>query len=257
MATERERAIIGSFIGLADRLVDDYDVVDLTTELTEDCTRLLNVKAAGLLLADAGGVLHLLAATSEQAHTLEAFQLQREQGPCLDCYTTGQPVSVADLNAEASRWPRFVEVAAEQGFASVHAIPMRLRRHRLGALGLFGAATGALDGDDLTLAQGLAHVASIAIAQKGPLHDDANPVPALSAAVASRALVEVAKGVLAATYDVDMQEAFSRLREYAHRHHRRLTDVARDVVAGDPHIRRQLLSALGAPSLLDGVSWPR
>ena len=250
MAAERERDIIRSFIGFADRLVDDFDVVDLTTQLTEDCARLLDVSAVGLLLADASGVLHVLAATSQQAHTLEAFQLQREQGPCLDCYTTGQPVSIADLSEEASRWPRFVEVAAQQGFASVHAIPLRLRRYRLGALGLFGAATGALNDDDLTLAQGLAHVASIAIAQDSPLRDDADPVASLSVAVASRALVEVAKGVLAGTHDLDMQEAFTRLRDYAHKHRRRLTDVARDVVAGEPGIRRVLLAELGYAGLV-------
>ena len=118
MDTSREGEIVRSFIRFADRLVDDYDVLDLTTQLTEDCARLLDVAAAGLLLAKHGGVLHLLAATSEQARTLEAFQLQREEGPCLDCYHTGQPVSVADLSTEISRWPRFAELAADQGFAS-------------------------------------------------------------------------------------------------------------------------------------------
>ena len=127
MTDQREHAIIESFISFADRLVDDVDVLDLTTELAEDCARLLNVAAAGLLLADPGGVLHLLAATSEEARKLEAFQLQRDEGPCLDCYQTGKPVSVADLRIHAQRWPRFAAVAVEQGFASVHAIPMRLR----------------------------------------------------------------------------------------------------------------------------------
>jgi len=250
MDASREREIIRSFIRFADRLVDDYDVLDLTTQLTEDCGRLLNVAAAGLLLADAGGVLHLLAATSEQARAVEAFQLQREEGPCLDCYHTGQPVSVADLSAEISRWPRFVAVAAEQGFASVHAIPLRLGRQLLGALGLFGAAAGALDDDDLTLARGLAHVASIAIAQDSHPSDRASLLPGLQAAVASRALVEVAKGVLAETHTLDMQEAFARLRDYAHRHQQRLSDVAREVVAGEPDTRRLLLTELGDPALV-------
>lgn len=245
MATDREREVIRSFINLADRLVDDYDVVDLTTQLTQDCARLLDVSASGLLLADAGGVLHLLAATSEQAHTLEAFQLQREEGPCLDCFLTGQSISVTDLSSEAARWPRFVKVAAEQGFASVHAIPLRLRGHRLGALNLFGSRVGDLNEDDLRLAQGLAHVASIAIVHGDSLRDDAIVAPSLNAAVAGRALVEVAKGVLAGTHSLDMQEAFNRLRNYAHQRQLRLTDVARDVVAGKSDTRRELLAELG------------
>ncbi|MGI8591734.1 MAG: GAF domain-containing protein, partial [Nakamurella sp.] len=161
----RESEIIAAFTGLADRLVDDYDVVDLTTQLAEDCARLMDVAAVGLLLADATGVLHLLAATSEEARKLEAFQLQRDEGPCLDCYRSGARVSVADLQTEKARWPRFAASAAQEGFASVHAIPMRLRHARLGALGLFGIEPGTLGDDDLQLARGLAHVASIAIVQ--------------------------------------------------------------------------------------------
>src|SRR6476661_4631352 len=107
-------------------------MIDPTVQLARDCARLLDVAAAGLLLADAGGFLHLLAATSEEARKVEAFQLQREEGPCLECYQTGAPVSVPDLTAQKGRWPRFIAVAAEQGFASVHAIPLRLRGDRLG-----------------------------------------------------------------------------------------------------------------------------
>src|ERR1700712_462146 len=155
MTDPREQDIIEAFISFADRLIDDVDVLDLTTELTRSCARLLDIAAVGLLLADAGGVLHLLAATSEEARKLEVFQLQRDEGPCLDCYQTGKSVSVADLRQEPQRWPRFTAVATEQGFASVHAIPMRLRDERLGVLGLFGTTPCALNDQDLQLAQGL------------------------------------------------------------------------------------------------------
>jgi len=232
MTEQREHDIIESFIRFADRLIDDVDVLDLTTELTRDCARLLDVAAVGLLLADPGGVLHLLAATSEEARTLEAFQLQRDEGPCLDCYQTGEPVNVADLRTETQRWPRFTAVAAEQGFASVHAIPLRLRDERLGALGLFGTTPGTLNDDDLKLAQGLAHVASIAIAAVTNAPERSDILAALRTAVAGRAVVETAKGVIAHTHDVDPQEAFNRLRDHAHQQHRHLADVARDVVSG-------------------------
>lgn len=232
MAHNRETSIIEAFSGLTDRLVDDYDVVDLTTQLTEDCATLLNVEAVGLLLADAGGVLHLLAATSAQARKLELFQLQRDEGPCLDCYHTGDPVSVADLRAEASRWPTFAASAEQQGFRSVHAIPMRLRRERLGAMGLFGTQPGDLRTEDLRLAQGLAHVASLSIVRSDP-DDRARTLLALQAAVASRSAVETAKGVLSEKLGVTMDEAFTRLRSYADREGRRLTEVARHIVTGD------------------------
>ena len=234
MATDqREQDIIDSFVGFADRLIDEVDVLDLTTQLTRDCARLLDVAAVGLLLADPGGVLHLLAATSEEARKVEAFQLQRDEGPCLDCYRTGAPVNVPDLHAEQGRWPRFTTVAAEHGFASVHAVPLRLRGDRLGVLGLFGSAPGSLNDPDLRLARGLAHVASLAIVQAGRPPDRVDVLTALRDAVTGRAAVETAKGVLRETQSITTDEAFDRLRGYAHQHHRHLADVARAVVTGE------------------------
>ncbi len=197
MTDHREQDIIDAFVTFADRLIDDVDVLDLTTQLARDCARLLDVAAVGLLLADVGGVLHLLAATSEEARKVEAFQLQRDEGPCLDCYQTGAPVNVPDLNTQTERWPRFTAVALQEGIASVHAIPLRLRLDRLGALGLFGGAPGTLNDPDLRVARGLAHVASLAIVQAGRPPDRVDVLTSLRAAVAGRAAVETAKGVLA------------------------------------------------------------
>jgi transcriptional regulator with GAF, ATPase, and Fis domain len=244
MSEEREREIIQAFIGFSDRLVDDFDVLDLTIQLAEDCARLLDVAAAGLLLADAGGVLHLLAATSEQARKLEVFQLQREEGPCLDCFRTGRRVSVADIGAEVDRWPRFVATAEQEGFASVHAIPMRLRDQVLGALGLFGTTPGELSDDDANLAQALAHVASIAILHQNHALTSSSLLPGLQSAVASRGTLELAKGVLAELLGVEMDGAFARLRAYARKHDKRLTEVARLVVSGEPSARGELLTEL-------------
>ena len=141
MNAGRERGVTDAFVSLATALADGLDPVDLLSGLTADCARLLDVASAGLLLADRRGVLHVLAASSEETRSLEVFQLQREQGPCLDCYRSGAPVSVADLRAETARWPLFVEAATEAGFASVHAVPLRLRDNVLGTMGLFDDAT--------------------------------------------------------------------------------------------------------------------
>lgn len=246
---DREHDVVDAFIGFADRLVGDFDVLDLTIQLTEDCARLLDVGAAGLLLADAGGVLHLLAGTSKQARNLELFQLQRDEGPCLDCYHSGQPVSVADLRTESARWPRFVAGAAEQGFVSVHAIPMRLRDEVLGALGLFGTTAGALAEGDLRLAQALAHVAAIALVQHNISTDRVSLLPALQSTVISRGLLEMAKGVLVEVHSVSMDDASIRLRRYAHEHGQRLTEVARTVVTVTDPGRRQLVADLGELNL--------
>src|SRR6201996_6228272 len=99
--TPRETRVLDAVVSLVDCLLDDFDVVDLLTGLTERCAELLDVEAAGFLLADPLHQLRLLAATSEQARSLELFQLQADEGPCVDCYTTARPVSIADVQRVA------------------------------------------------------------------------------------------------------------------------------------------------------------
>src|ERR1043166_4503758 len=129
-----EQQLAEVFVEMADTLVDDFDLIDFLYVLTDRCVRLLNVSAAGLLLTDQRGALQLVAASSEQTRLLELFQVQADEGPCMDCFRTGRPVAAADLNAATDRWPRFVAEARERGFSAVHALPMRLRTDVIGAL---------------------------------------------------------------------------------------------------------------------------
>jgi len=110
-----------TFVELTDTMVAGFDVIDFLHVLTDRSVQLLDVSAAGLLLADPRGELRVVAASSEAARLLELFQLQNDQGPCLDCFRAGQPISAADLDAEAQRWPRFAAAARQAGFAAVQA----------------------------------------------------------------------------------------------------------------------------------------
>src|SRR5260370_40015637 len=134
-----------TFVELTDTMVADFDVIDFLQVLTDRSVKLLDVSAAGLLLADPRGELRVVAASSEAARLLELFQLQNDQGPCLDCFRTGQPVGAADLDAQAQRWPRFAAAARQSGFAAVQALPMRLRDQGSAAPNRFRASPGALD----------------------------------------------------------------------------------------------------------------
>jgi transcriptional regulator with GAF, ATPase, and Fis domain len=230
MAETREREIIRAFMELSNELVEGYDMVDLLAEWAANCARLLDVAAAGLLLADGQGVLHLAAASSERTHHLEVFQLQRHQGPCLDSFHSGAAVIVPDLVAESQRWPDFARVAQSVGIASVHAFPMRLRDAALGTLGLFGDAPGRLDQDDLKLAQALVHVASVAIVNEKAASDRDIVNAQLQHALTSRIVLEQAKGVIASAGQLTMDDAFRVLRRYARDHGRQLSSVAEHVV---------------------------
>ena len=240
--TPRETRVLEAVVTLVDSLLDDFDVVDLLTELTERCAQLLDVESAGLLLADPLEQLRVVAATTEETRNLELFQLQADEGPCVDCYFSGEPVSVADLNTEAERWPRFVPAALDAGFASVHAVPMRAAGIVLGALGLFGARPGALSDADRLVGQTLAHVASVAILQEHA------PTPStvmqqLRNALTSRVHVEQAKGFLRESLDVSVEDAFQLLRAYARTRGEHLTVVARTLMI-DPPSRPALLAAI-------------
>lgn len=231
MTDGREHEIIRAFVDLSNELVDDYDLVDMLSQLTAHCAGLLDISSAGLLLADGRGVLHLMASSSERTHHLEVFQLQREEGPCLDCFHERRPIKVADLDAAKERWPQFCEAASIVGIKSVHALPMRLKDNVLGTLGLFGSEVGPMEEDDLELAQALVHVASVAIINERSANDRATVNSQLEHALTSRVVVEQAKGVLAHAGGLDMDAAFAVLRRYARDHSRKLSEIAAEVVS--------------------------
>lgn len=231
MSQDRERSVTEAFVSLADSLVGPFDVIELLSTLTSECARLLDVASAGLLLADRFGVLHVVAASSERTRSLELFQVQRDEGPCLECYRSGSAVSVADLGAEIGRWPHFVPAARQRGLMSVHALPMRLHDQILGTLGLFGSTVGALNEDDLRLGQALVHVASVALLAGNAATDRDVLNRQLQVVLENRVAIEQAKGALAQQANVDMDEAFALLRSYSRDCNDKISAVAQAVAS--------------------------
>src|SRR6476661_4871008 len=112
----REALLAQTLVELADNLVDDFDVVELLSLLADRCVEVLGVSAAGVMLAAPEGDLRVVASSSEAMRVLELFELQSDEGPCLDCYRSGEPVFNEDLATVDGRWPRFAPVAIEAGF---------------------------------------------------------------------------------------------------------------------------------------------
>ncbi len=227
----RER-LLGVVVHIADTLVADFDVLDFLHTLTERCVELLDADAVGLMLADQRGNLQVLASSTEEARMLELFELQHDQGPCLDCYRSGQPISNIDPDEAERRWPAFGAAVRAAGFASVHAIPLRLREEVIGALNLFLVRAGPLAAEDLALGQALADIATISLLQRRMLDEQQVLAEQLQGALNSRVIIEQAKGILAARQDSDMAAAFTALRTHARQTGAHLTTIASQIIDG-------------------------
>jgi len=221
-----------TFVELTDTMVAGFDVIDFLHVLTDRSVQLLDVAAAGLLLADPRGELRVVAASSEAARLLELFQLQNDQGPCLDCFRSGRPVAAADLAAAGTRWPRFAPAARQAGFAAVQALPMRLREQVIGALNLFRAGPGALAPAEIRVGQALADVATISLLHDRSMRRTDTLNEQLQTALNSRVVIEQAKGKLAERLGIDVNQAFALLRDQARNRNQRLSDLARAFVDG-------------------------
>ena len=234
MAATVDERLAQTFVELADTLVAGFDLMEFLHTLSERCVELLEVDAAGLLLADSRGALRLVAASAEQARMIELFQIQHDEGPCLDCYRTGQVVNVSDIRAEqaAARWPRFAAAATDMGFAGVHAIPMRLRDQVIGTLNLFRRVPDDLDPAVARAARALVDIATIGILQERAVHQQELVAGQLQVALNSRVMIEQAKGILAERLRTTPAEAFSVLRRYSRDRNYPLTQLAADVIRG-------------------------
>jgi GAF domain-containing protein len=228
----RESVLARTLVELADTLVDDFDVVDLLVLLADRCVEVLDVEAAGIMLAGSDGQLRVMASSSETMRVLELFETQAQEGPCFDCYRLGHAVVNQDLDAENGQWPRFSAEALNAGFHSAHALPMRLRGSVIGALNLFRTGVGKLGPEDLEVAQAFADVATIAILQHRAALEAQLLAQQLTHALHSRVVLEQAKGMVAERLNLDMEQSFATIRNHARNNNLRLSDLAESIMDG-------------------------
>jgi anti-sigma regulatory factor (Ser/Thr protein kinase) len=225
----REEAVAEAFVELSDTLVIDIDVVEFLHLLTSRCVQLLDVQVASVMVADARGVLQLMAASSEYTRLLDLFEI--DAAPCAVCFATGVPVT-ADLTLD-TRWPQFTRQAHDSGFRSVHSLPMRLRGEVIGVLNLFCGHAEPFSDADARLGQALANVATVGLLQHRTAVHRQVLAEQLEHVTSSRVLVERAKGVLAERLNVDVDVALDELHRHTVRTDRTLRQTAAAIVDGD------------------------
>jgi GAF domain-containing protein len=242
----REEWLADTFVELADTLVADFDVVEFLGMLVARCAVLLDGSEVGLAVANRQGRLRVLASSSERMRILELLEVQNEEGPCRDCYLTGNQILNKRVDAAEPEWPHFAPMARDAGFQMLHAVPMRLRGQTIGAINIFDPRPRNLSVHTVNMTQAFADVATIGILQERSSKDQMILAAQLAKALDTRVAIEQAKGVLAERLKIGMDEGFSLLRGYARSNNLRLSDVAQAVTSGelpstalvDDHARR-------------------
>lgn len=229
----REQDLLAAFIEFSDTLVDEYDVVEFLHRLAERCVEFVNVSEAGIMLADRDGSLRYVASSSERMRLIELFELQHDEGPCVDAFRTGVAVQSESTDDANSRWPKFGPRAQDVGFQSMAALPMRLRTNVIGALNLFSTDGAPLSPEDQVVVQALADIATIGILQERALSDNQIVTSQLQLALASRVVIEQAKGIVAEHNHISVDDAFELVRGYAHNHNRMLRQTANEIINGN------------------------
>jgi GAF domain-containing protein len=237
----REARLSEVFVTLADSLTDDFDATDLLHYLAEACVELLGIDAAGIMLSDLRGGLKLAASSSERIRNLELFELQVNEGPCLDCFHSGQPVLNASIAEARDRWPRFVEVAEEAGVQATHALPLRLRGVVIGAMNLCSDNTRSMTEPDIALGQALADMATISLLQDRSSTEKSALADQLQAALNNRVIIEQAKGMLAGRANITPDAAFELIRAHARANNNRLLHDAKSIIDGSLDLTADLL----------------
>jgi transcriptional regulator with GAF, ATPase, and Fis domain len=232
MSDSRETLLVRTFVTLADSLVADYDVIDLLQVLVDQCTGLFDASASGIILGPDDNHLEVVVSTSEESRLVGLMQIRAGEGPCVEAVTTGEVVSVADMDDMAGRWPTFAADAAASDYVAVHAIPLRLRGQTIGSMNLFREHEGSLNDEDAIAAQALADVATISILQERAIRDSTIVKEQLQHALNSRVLIEQAKGVLSYTHDLDMDGAYRLLRHHSRSTRAPMTVVATQIIDG-------------------------
>ena len=238
MPDNREQQLVDTFLSLADSLTDRFDVVDVLDTLAERCAALLSATGVGVLIENARGSLEVVASSGHKSELLEIMQLAFDEGPCIEAYHSGNVVLIEEIEEIADQWPKFAAAAKSLGFRSVYAMPMRLRDTTIGSLNMFRMTTGPVDPADAAVARAFTEVATITILQQRSLTEAALVREQLETALASRIVIEQAKGIIASTHGVDMEAAFGYIRNRARSTKTPLSDIARAIVEGAAPLQR-------------------
>ncbi len=197
-------------------------VSELAVQAMPGCT------AAGVTLVN-GSVPVTAAATDPLTEAVDARQYAAGDGPCLDAIRSRR-FNRVDVDEADRRWPDFTDHARELGIYSYLAAPLIVRDEAIGSLNLYSASADGFDALDDALVGLFCAQASVALANAHLYERAVTLSRQLETAMANRAVIEQAKGIVMAEHRIDADTAFALLRERSQQGNRKLRDVAQEMV---------------------------
>jgi GAF domain-containing protein len=177
-----------------------------------------------------GGSTDTAAATSDDARDVDEIQRELGAGPCVDSMDQGVEHATEDLRAD-ERWDgRLQEVAERTGLVAVLAVPLRAGDATIGALNVFSRTAAGIDAEAAATVRAIAAPVAATLANARAYRQVEQLGEQLREALASRAVIEQAKGILMVRAGIDDEEAFALLRRTSQHQNRKLRDVAASVV---------------------------
>jgi ANTAR domain len=199
----------------------------------------VEVTGAWLMAARSAEAGHLMRVTDKASELLAELEVTLGEGPGPDAAASGGPVLASDLDDKDAlrRWPAFAPAARQAGAAAIFAFPLQLGAIRTGVMTLYRVRSGPLSAFQLGDALIFADTATMLLldaqdrSARAPWPAEAGPGGQPADLTRHRAEIDQATGMLTEQLGVGIAEAFIRLRAYAYAHDRRLSDLARDIVA--------------------------
>lgn len=206
--------------------------------LQESLQRVAELCVRAVYGADGAGVTWVVAhkpttvtAAGDWVRRIDEIQYALDEGPCLQAYATQQMVLVENLERD-ERWPRFTPAALGNGLRGLVAAPLSFRGVHLGALNIYALQPGAFDEAAVRTAELFAEQAAVVLANAEAFTRAQTTATNLGEALTSRAVIDMAKGIIMSREKCRPEEAFDQLRRLSQTRHRKVREIAQELVDG-------------------------
>ena len=214
-------------VTLRDRPLDQ--VLQEVTDIAHDALAAAEATSITLLRREKA---FTAAYSGQLALDADELQYERGYGPCMDAGRTALVLAVDDIRDE-TRWPSYADAVVRKGVLSSLSAPLPYQAATIGALNVYSGAAHAFGADDVHVAEEIADFVAVAVNNADAHTEAVQQAADMRRAMESRAVIDMAKGVLIARHHCSPDEAFAILSRTSQNHNRKLRDLAEALVASE------------------------